>query len=249
MKKPKILIYDIETAPNLAYVWGKWQQDVIAYAKERELLSIAWKWVGEDKVFCTTKERARNDKALTILAAKLLSEADIVIAHNGDSFDRKIIKARMIYWGLPPLKINCSVDTKKVAKTYFQFNGNGLNDLCTFLKIGKKAKNPGFDMWLGCMKGNKKSWNYMAHYNKQDVVLLDKLYHKFLPWIENHPNIAKLLNPKKKHNPYTSESCPRCCSIKIAKAGLAARVASIKQRWKCNSCGSHWVMAFKRDSE
>ena len=25
----KVLFYDIETAPNLAYVWGQYQQDVV----------------------------------------------------------------------------------------------------------------------------------------------------------------------------------------------------------------------------
>ena len=30
----KVLFFDIETAPNLSYVWGQWQQDVIDHAQE-----------------------------------------------------------------------------------------------------------------------------------------------------------------------------------------------------------------------
>lgn len=33
----KILLFDIETSPNLSYTWEKYQQDVIAFEKEREI--------------------------------------------------------------------------------------------------------------------------------------------------------------------------------------------------------------------
>jgi hypothetical protein len=32
----KQLFLDIESSPNLAYVWDKWEQNVIAFEKERE---------------------------------------------------------------------------------------------------------------------------------------------------------------------------------------------------------------------
>lgn len=238
MKKPKILFYDIETTPNLGYIWGKYQQDVIAYAKERELLCFAYKWLGDKSVKCVTNYySAKGDKSVVEALAKLLNQADIVVAHNGDEFDRKIVKSRMLYWKLPPLKINSSVDTKKVAKAYFEFNGNGLDDLCKFLDIGKKAKGPGFDMWLGCMRGDKRSWQQMIKYNKHDVTLLEELYNRFLPWIENHPNVSKLVE---------SDGCPSCQSRKVIKNGFRATTAQISQRWVCLSCNKHWLGPVKK---
>lgn len=236
MKKPKILLYDIETAPNLAYVWGKWQQDVIAYEKERELLCFAYQWHGEDKITCVTRENDKTDEKVTRKLADLLQQADITVAHNGDEFDRKVVKSRMLYWNMKPLKINCSVDTKKVAKTYFEFNGNGLADLVKFLKLGEKAHTPGFDMWLGCMRGSKKSWAQMAYYNKHDVRLLAKLYKRFLPWIENHPNIYKLLNPLIKLS-----ACPSCTSLNIAKNGYRVTLSAVAQRVNCLDCGKQFL--------
>ena len=50
-RKARTLIYDIETAPNLAYVWGKYQQDVIDYHSQWYIMCIAWKWLGEDKTY------------------------------------------------------------------------------------------------------------------------------------------------------------------------------------------------------
>ena len=39
MAPAKILFLDIETAPSLGWVWGKWQQNVIDF-KERLVYSI-----------------------------------------------------------------------------------------------------------------------------------------------------------------------------------------------------------------
>ena len=36
--KPKVLLFDIETSPNLAYVWGKYQQDVVAFEEEWKII-------------------------------------------------------------------------------------------------------------------------------------------------------------------------------------------------------------------
>jgi hypothetical protein len=49
-KTPRVLLYDIETFPNEAYVWGKYDQNVIAFKKEWEMASFAYKWLGEKEV-------------------------------------------------------------------------------------------------------------------------------------------------------------------------------------------------------
>ena len=40
----KILYYDIETAPNLAYVWGQYQQDVIEHEREWYIMCVSYRW-------------------------------------------------------------------------------------------------------------------------------------------------------------------------------------------------------------
>jgi hypothetical protein len=40
------------------------------------------------------------------------------------------------------------------------------------------------------MKGDKASWKLMKDYNKQDVVLLEKIYLHFRPWMRSHPNMG-----------------------------------------------------------
>lgn len=239
MKQPKILLYDIESTPNQGYTWGKWQQNVIAFKKERELLSYAYKWADKKKVTCVTREGQPDDKRLVVSLAKLLQEADIVIAHNGDEFDRKIVKARMLFWGMKPLKTNCSVDTKKAAKLYFNFNGNGLQDLCSFLGIGSKLPHQGFGMWVGCMEDDAKAWENMIKYNKHDVVLLDAVYKRMLPWIENHPSIVRIMDPYRKKY-MDDKHCPACVSKNTKRDGFRYTLKGAVPRMECYDCGKHW---------
>jgi hypothetical protein len=40
----KVLFYDIETAPNLAYVWGQYDQNVVQQYREWFLMCFAYRW-------------------------------------------------------------------------------------------------------------------------------------------------------------------------------------------------------------
>jgi hypothetical protein len=48
VRKPKILIFDLETSPLLAYVWRMWDQNISldALISEWFLLSYSCKWLG-----------------------------------------------------------------------------------------------------------------------------------------------------------------------------------------------------------
>lgn len=228
--KPKILFFDIETSPNLAYVWGKYEQDIIAFEDEWQILSVAWKWAGDNKTYCITAEGCRDDFRVCTRLWNLLTTADIVIAHNGDEFDLKKARARFVSHGLAPLKPLATVDTLKVAKKYFKFNSNKLDDLGKSLGVGSKVKHSGFDMWLGCLKDDPKSWAKMAKYNKRDVELLERVYKKLKPWMERHPNLAALKGGK---------GCPHCGSKAVAKWGFRATPAGVQQRMFCKDCGAY----------
>lgn len=235
---PKVLLFDIETAPNLAYVWGKYEQDVIAFKSEWYILSVAYKWLGEKEVNCLTIQGKKgNDKTLVQKLRDLFDQADVIIAHNGDAFDIKKARARFIFHGLKPPSQFATVDTLKVAKKYFNFNSNRLNDLGIYLKVGEKVKHTGFDLWLGCIQDKNSSWKLLKKYNKQDVVLLEKVYNKLLPWMERHPHMS-LLQDK--------NGCPKCGSDEVVKDGIRANSMSLQQQWKCKSCHGYYLTRLRR---
>lgn len=242
MSKPKILIYDIETSPLISLTWGRYDQNVVKVVRDREIMSFAYKWAGESKIRVLNREEAFNsplsEKSILKTIAKLLNEADASVAHNGDSFDKKVIRARMIKHNLRPLKHLVTVDTLSSARRYFSFTGNSLKDLSEFFGFGKKGKTDGIDLWWGCMNGDEKSWRDMTAYNAKDVELLEKIYLKLKPWIESHPNLS-VLDGK-------AGVCPSCESRDVQKNGVRPQLRGVQQRWACKGCGKAFLTPFKK---
>jgi len=237
--KPKVLIYDIETMANLAYVWGKYEQDVVAYEKEWYMLTFAYKWLGETKThvrslpdYKTWKKDKTNDFELVEELWNLFDEADIVIAHNGNSFDQKKSNARFIFHGLRSPSPYKQIDTKLVAKRYFNFNSNKLDDLGNYLGLGRKINTGGFELWLGCASGDKKAWKKMCDYNKQDVVLLEKVYLKLRGWDTQHPSVSLMAGDK--------TNCPVCNSSNKKKRGFNYGKTTVYQALQCLDCGRRY---------
>lgn len=239
----KIAAYDIETSPIIGYTWGLWEQNVVDTKEEWRILAFSYKWIGDAKThvyalcdFPLYKKDPKNDYAIVEKLWQLFNEADIILGHNSDEFDNKKVFARFIKHGFKPPTPYKTIDTKKIAKRYFKFDSNKLDNLGKYLDLGSKLKTGGFDLWLGCMAGNRKDWALMKKYNKQDVVLLEKVYLKMLPYITNHPNL-NLLNG-------TTHNCPNCGSPKTIKRGFAMTRVSKCQRLQCNDCGA-WCQGNK----
>jgi hypothetical protein len=233
--KPRIVIYDIENFPNVGYTWGKWEQNVIQFTRQHTLASFSWKVLGEKKVhvvglpdFPSYKKDKFDDKELTKALWKLFDGADILIAHNGNSFDVKQSNAFFIKHNLPPPSAYQTIDTKLVAKRYFRFNSNKLDDLGDYFGLGRKVDTGGFQLWLDCMAGDTKAWKKMYTYNKQDVVLLEQIYLHMRPWMVNHPNV----------NAYTAQqdACPLCGSQNLQKRGFMGTRTGQTQRYQCQQC-------------
>ena len=244
MKKPKILLYDVEVSPALGYFWGggwKHKIDIIEVVEDFQLLSIAYKWYGEPKIYCFTREGQATDKQLAKHLADRLEEADISIAHNGDSFDHQIARTRLAKYRLGTLRPRSSIDTKVVAAKHFRFTGNSLDDLLRFFGHPRKMKHSGLSLWLTCIsnnfKGTRESWDEMAKYNKSDVAGLALVYDDLRPHIENHPNVYRLLNPHGK----ALGVCPTCQSTSAIKRGFRATAKSVQQDWQCNDCGRRFL--------
>lgn len=236
--KPKILFWDIETTPILAHTWTKYPQNgVIAIERDWQLLSFAYKYSGKKRVHVESRKRW-DEKTLVKILHTILADADILVAHNGDAFDFKKANAKFIQFGLSPIAPPSTVDTRKVAKKYFNFSGNSLNDLCKLFNIGKKENTGGFDLWQDCMSGKKSAFHKMEKYNKQDVVLLEKVYTRLLPWMNNHPSIP-LIQGKE-------DGCPKCGGD-VKSYGLRHNGTYSYRRYQCMDCGG-WCRSRRSES-
>lgn len=236
-KEANVFLYDIEISPNIGYTWGKYEQNVIEFLRERMMISVAWKWLGDPKIhsvilpdFPFYKRNPTDNKALVKKFYLEYCKADVVIAHNEHGFDGKELRTNFIKKGLrppPPMKV---VDTLQIARNRFRFNSNRLDDLGHVLGLGRKVKHPGFALWLGCLDGNMKSWKLMRKYNIGDVKLLEKVYLKLRSWDERHPDLSNFSG---------TWSCPACGSFRCNIGGYRYNIASVKQKLRCKDC-SKW---------
>lgn len=235
--KARILLFDIETAPLLSWVWGLYEQNVVWTERNWYMLCFSYKWLGEKKTYVkslpmyrTYKKDRFNDTELVKDLWDLFNEADMIIGHNASTFDIKKANTRFIENDLLPPSTYQVVDTLKVARRYFGFSSNKLNDLGTYLKLGNKVETGGYKLWRRCIENDSTAWRTMEKYNKQDVDLLEKVYLKLRPWVENHPNL-NIINE-------SFASCPSCNSPKIQKRGVRSTRTSIYQRFQCIDCGA-----------
>lgn len=232
----KTLIWDIETAPLLGTAWKNWETDLVWIVKDWYMIGFAWKWLDEKKVhvrtlpdYKTYKKNPEDDTELIKELLGLLSQADITIAHNGDRFDVRKANTRIILNGLDrPLPYK-TIDTLKVAKRYFAFTSNKLDDLGEALGVGRKIKTDK-DLWKGCMRGDEKAWAAMARYNKRDVSLLERVYLRLRPWIDNHPALNVLDS--------RPTSCRKCGDTRMHKVmKYRATNTNLYQYYRCQKCG------------
>jgi hypothetical protein len=241
----RIISWDIETAPNLGWCWGKYDQTINNYEQEWYMLSWSAKVYGSDEVItrCLAdykgyKPMSQDDSNLVKELHALLSTADITVAHNGEKFDIRRANTRFLLNGLPPPRPYRSIDTLKVAKKYFSFNSNRLDDLGQVMGLGRKVKHDGFDLWKGCMMGDAKSWEQMKAYNAQDVLLLEKIYTQMRSWITNHPNVSLMSN--------MAEACSVCTSRNLIRRGFHYTTTGRSPRFQCKDCKHYGTGKWER---
>lgn len=236
----RVLFIDVETKPIVAHVWGLWDNNVglNQIVSDWSILSYAAKWQGSKKVIQSDLRHCKaigpkSDKALMVEIAKLLDEAQVVVTQNGKAFDIKKINSRLVTHGIKPPSSFKQIDTKLLAKKHFAFPSNKLEYMTNLLnKKYKKLTNrkfQGHDLWTGCLNGNQSAWREMAKYNKLDVLSLEELYNKLIPW-DNSVNF----------NLYTNDVVCSCGSKEFTKNGHFYAASGKYQRYSCKKCGSEF---------
>ena len=235
---PKILIFDIETAPVEAYIWQKevWKANINddKVISQWYMLSWAAKWLFDNKVMSDKvngKEALREDDRRIVGGLwELFDEADIIIAHNGGAFDIPNMNTRFVVNGYPPPSSYQMIDTLKVARREFGFTHNSLNALAKVFDIDEKIET-NFELWKRCKHGEEKALNEMEKYNKKDVTILEELYLKIRPWIKSHPNVGLFINSDK-------PVCPYCGSPEVESDGKYYYTMTGKYAtYTCKKCG------------
>ena len=225
----KALAIDIETVFATAGVWGLYDQNVAINQVLDPGGMICWaaKWIGQEKMHFAKK----GDKGFLTKLHDLLNEADCIVSYNGQRFDMRKINREFLVAGMKPPAPYKHVDLLKVVKKQFAMLSNKLDWVSRELGIGEKIKHEGFPLWIKCAAGNREAWKQMRSYNEQDVLLLEQLYDRLLPWINSHPN---------KSLEAGMPCCTNCGSHNLQRRGYHVTKTARYARLACQDCGS-WM--------
>ena len=234
----KILVFDLETSPKKAYIWRLWKASIHPtngmLQSESFMLTYSAKWLFEDNIIngrLTSEEALKEDDSrITKDMWNLFNEADIVIAHNANGFDNKVLNTRFLKHGLPYPASYQTIDTLYHCKRHLRLESNSLNYVAKFLGLGAKLPTT-FSLWERCMNGEDAALQEMLDYNDQDVYLLEDVYLKLRPFIKPHPNVSLFIEDD-------ITRCPTCSSDQLKVVGTYNTQVSQFNSVRCQSCGS-----------
>lgn len=242
---PKTLIYDIEVSPCLGWFWGTGKTSIGAHQILRpgKIICISYRFTDwpEGKVeHLRWKPKRRNnrfsvpytDKYLVKEFAKIAEEADIIVGHNGDNFDKKWINTRLAYYGFPTLEHVLTEDTLKQVRQQFRLPSFRLDFVCKYFNIpGKLSTVTG--LWQKIVFEDKPEYlDEMVAYCDQDVLILDQLYKRIYPYVKHRIN----------RGIYNGEIniCPRCGSKHRESKGHTYTTMGKFKSWLCKNCGHRY---------
>lgn len=233
---PRIVCFDVETSPWLAYTFNIWEGVSPNNVIEDSIL-MAWSakdlndsYVHTD-ILTSDEAVDRDDERITRSIWACLNGADILIGHNIKAFDIPYINTRFLKYNLPPLQSFQIIDTLLIARSNFKFASNKLSFLNKSLGIKQKLENCGISLWLKCLDGDKRYLNDMIEYCKGDVMAVEELYYKIRPFIKGHPNIGL-------YNESDAMVCPNCGSENVITQGYYYTSAGKFESMRCKSCGA-----------
>lgn len=236
----KLVFLDLETQSHLVRSWGLFNQNIsINQIKQPgRTICAAWKWQGKKGVeFASEWQPTAEDeswfcyKDFLSKLHKVLDEAAVLVTYNGKRFDVPTVYKEFVLHGLPPPAPFHHIDLYQTVRRQFRFASSKLDFICQQLGLGAKTHHKGMDLWNEVEEGCPKAQRTMERYNKNDVVLLEKLYNHIKPWIKNLPNFA-LMQER------AGLVCPSCGSEDIEFRGWRYTKTRRYRRFCCGSCHS-----------
>ena len=182
VKEDKIMVYDIETSRVSAKVWWTGKQYIghDKLSSEAKIISIAWKWIGDDKVYSLTWDKNHCDKEMLTKFLKEYNKASMVIGQNNNSFDNKWINTRAAKHNLHVTRFVKSYDIYRMAKRYFRLPSYSMAYMAKYFGLTLKQSHEGIHMWemieCGTPEQQKEYLEKMVSYNKGDIVTTEELY-------------------------------------------------------------------------
>lgn len=242
----KILIYDIETTRVKAWVWWSGKQFVSgdSLIDEPKIITIAYKWLGEDDITVLTWDEKLSDKQLLEKFLKVYNSADMVIGQNNDRFDNRWVNARAMKYGLDVNTFVRSFDIMRETKRLFRLPSYSMKYITNYLGIQTKLEHEGIKMWekiqTGTPEEQKEYLQKMVEYNRQDIVATEDMYLTLRKYM-GHKTHFGVLNGQERF------TCPNCGGKNVSLDRTTVTPAGTVQRvMKCSDDGVVYKISNKQ---
>lgn len=226
----KIMIYDIETSRAEAKVWWTGKQFVSAnqLTKLPRIISVAWKWLGEEEVHTLVWDENQSDESMLREFMPEYNKAHIVIGQNNNKFDNRWINARAAYHGLPANIFVRSFDIMKQAKAKFRLPSYSMKFMCEFFGVDQKLEHEGIKMWDMVEDGTPEEQDEylekMVIYNRGDIVSTEALYMRLRSYFNHVSHIGVLKGGERFTCPDTGSYNVELLRTTVTAAGTIQRV-------------------------
>lgn len=175
----KIGIFDLETSGFYA------DSSILLCCSIKQYEKKGVKTIRADQSKSWDKEKS-NEKETIEKIAKELDEFDILIAHNGQWFDKGYFNAKCLQYNLPPiLRFKKLIDPVLISRRHLRLGRNTLAALIDYLQIPVKKTPIELHKWIKAShNGDRKCMDLISVHCEHDVITLEKVYERLRKLID-----------------------------------------------------------------
>ncbi len=235
-------MYDLETKPLSAYIWGLGKQVVrhgqlVKGHDQPGIICATYCWLHDDAPAESIDWGYEEQDTVRVVKHmdEIIKSADHVIGKNSDSFDNRVLNACRMLAGLPgmPEWIRSTDDLERQMRRHFRLPSHSLDYISGQLGFGGKIKME-FQDWIDIVEkteNGRTALEKMIKYGKKDVEDTRALWHKMSEHFEPRFNHAAFDNNRL--------ACTRCGSLDLKRNGTQMSGGTKYQKYMCKTCGHY----------
>lgn len=134
----------------------------------------------------TWKNNKTNEKKFIQDVLDVLDEYDILIAHNGEYFDKTYLNTKATGFDLEPImRYKKTIDPCLAARKHLKLGRNSLAAIIDYLHIPVKKTPIELHIWTkAALEGDKKCMDKIVEHCEHDVVTLELVYDRMRKLID-----------------------------------------------------------------